>query len=764
MSSILASSVLPKAPPAAPTAPTTASSTSNEPEWARLVKLSLQPRLLRLPILTLAFLHLCIVSTHVLVSLKSSSTSFLSVCFAILKPTLILCSLTTFILGVLPALVVRRRLLSRRKLENFFCGKTSPRKPITLGSDQNAIAPDSLPALVIYQLTQSSSWTSAVFHGILSSLFSVCVAAAFALYSDHQAWWLPYHQVPSTRRTTGSFGRVISSTEVYWRPNEVFWCLVIQPFFTGLVASLFSSVTSTLNRRQAKFTAPIPPPRIPPFPASLVDCLAPDVSVKGSLMARITSTVPVKIILASGLYGSVALTVAVAYLPLRLPLFRIFLALLPPYSALRRLCIPTLRSGYGLTASSNLFTLLTASTTIAAIQGATLAVAINLWEIYATHPMGITSSNLSAKPIETLLSALEIYTPTNTTAAAATSPAERSFLFSHAIFDLTSLSTDITTQGSEKRRAFFKHFAVPTAGASPPQQSLASSLMSPSNHGTVSAWERLSDVLMALVKQAVKELKGEEVKPAQAKQAAPNASAAQKSKPPAGKQVEVKSGGVVGDAPAAPATSTAVQTKPTAATPQPSSNDGRGQTVWQRLVAPQTAADAVGAKQQQATASSSTAPASTQQPSPAPSPTGTQTLLRSLVSTATSTIPGLQSALTRLVTLSNSTRPTSTSPLSTNLHCTSPLSLILITHSVLRLLPLSLHEDEWGSVTLSERRGLGVEGWIALLTSLLACVGGEQSQEQQHVAGDQDEDVILALLLRGEIESGVDRTKREFGM
>lgn len=665
-----------------------------QPEWSRLVKLSLHPRLIRLPLLTLIFLHTSVIALHIL---SSSNTS--SILLSPFKPTLIICTLVSFTISILPALIIRRRLLSRRGLEKLLCSNQCT-QAVELISGQPKLIPNSIPARLIHSFSQSSTWISAFFHAIFSSIFTLSLSTSIALYSDNPSWWImPYHLVPSTRRTTGSFGRIVSTTQEYWRPNEIFWSLVFQPFFSAFIVNLIAQLWQVA-------TASIPPPRIPPFPASLVDCLAPDVSVKRSLTARITATVPRKIAIASLLHAAIALAVFTLYLPIRLPLFRLYLALLPPWSGLRRLCIPTLRTGYGLTATSNLLTLLAASTTMAAIQGATLAVAVNLWEIYATHPMAITSSNLSAKPIETLLSALEIYAPTNNKQQqSSSSPAEQHFLFTHALFDLTTLSTDTTTQGADKRRAFFKHFAIPATATAP--------------NGTLSAWERLSEVLMAVVKAAVSELSGQgkpepqvQTQPAVKHPAAAAAAAA----PPPGKELQVKDGGVVGSPPSAPATSTAVS--------QPSPQ----QTVWHRLVTqPPTSATA--------------AAASTPQPQPQPPPTPRQPSLLTR-------IPPLQSALTRLITLANDKAKTTSSSSS---HLTCPLSLILISHSILRLLPLSIHEDEWGSVTLSDRRALGVDEWCALFHSLAVALA----------ALDQD---VLTLLLKAEVDDGLARTRREFAL
>ncbi|CAO1636575.1 unnamed protein product [Sympodiomycopsis kandeliae] len=750
-SSLVAPTALPRAPPASSSS-TSASGGSttgtSEPEWSRLVKSSLHPRLLRLPLLTLLFLHSLIVTAHtatLLVHPSSSSTNLVSIVFAFFKPTLIVCTSIAFTLGILPTLVVRRRLLSRRNLENLLCTPSGSTPPSLTITPTHKIEGSSALAQVIYPLTFSSTWLSAIFHGALSSLFTLSVIFAFAAYSDDPLWWLPFHQVSSIRRSTGSFGRVISTTNVYWRPNEVFWCLIVQGFLTGCITSIASVIVSRL-RVQGKFTWPVPPNRIPVFPSSLLDCLAPEVSVKGSLTSRISSIVPIKVLYAVGLYSLTATFIFFLYLPIRLPLFRFYLAILPPLPTLRRLCIPTLRSGQDLLSLTNLSTLFTTSAVVAAIQGATLSAATNLWEIYATHPMGLTSTNSSAKPIETLLGALETYSPANA-GGGTTSPAERNFLFTHALFDLTTLSTDTSTQGSEKRRAFFKYFAVPSrsTGHLASQSAFSSSLSGAptTNNGIVSAWERLSETLLVIIKEAVKELQGNPSTPAGPAAATPATKTPSASTPSAtegkGKQIQVKSGGVVGSTPSLPAVASA-----SSSAVQPCSTTNEPQTVWQRLVGP--------AKQPPA----SSAPSESKSAPPAAAPSPNSISISSTLSHLITSVPLLDSLSSQLVNRINTltVNPSNSDALESHLRILTPLSLLLITHSILRLLPLSLQEDEWGSVTLSERKNLGNEDWSKAFSTVLNCL----PQQQQ-----QDEKDVLDVTLRNELLNGLQRNRVAFG-
>lgn len=752
-------------PPSSSTSPPTPT-----PLWPRLVRQSLAPRLARLPVLTLAFLHAAVVVAHVALTLAgrntASPTSVPSLLLAALKPTLVVASLAAFTLGVLPALVVRRRLLSRPGLEKLLCAQRGAGPaPINVAPGQ-AISADSLPAQLLHALAQRSTWLAALLHALTSILFTTCVAASFALYSPDIAWWMPYHLVPSTRRTTGSFGRVVSTTQVYWRPNEVFWCLVVQPAFVGAIASVASSCAVQMRRqRRRRALSPPPPPRIPPWPPSLLECLAPDVSVKTSLTSRITGVVPARIMGATALYAGIAAAVFALYLPLRLPLFRAILAVLPPYSTLRRLCIPTLRTGHGLTASSNLLPLLLASVAISAIQGATLAIANTLWEIYATHPMAVVVS--APKPMETLLAAIESNAPgAAATSSSPSSPAERQYLFTHALFDLTALSTDTTTHGAERRRAFFKHFAAPST--------TTTAAAATTSNGTVSAWERLSEVLIGVVNDAVRQMRdgGKQQQPASTSNPS-NASKATTSTTPAGKQLQVKSGGVIGTATAVAPTTAASPTTTTSASATTSATAATAPstTVWQRLVAPTSQASGSSGSGGSGSNGQSKPPPPPSTSTPPPPPAS---WLTSLTSTAIQAIPGAHALVSRIVAAANATSPSSpslSSPTTSRVTTLPPLALILIAHSVSRLLPLSLQEDEWGSVTLSERRGLGVEGWVGgrssgggggggALEKLRLALGDVQSND----GGDDDEATVLALLLKAELEGGMDRTRRAFGM
>jgi hypothetical protein len=516
--------------------------------------------------------------------------------------------------------------------------------------------------------------------------------------------------------------------------------------------------------------------------------------VSSTLSKRVSSTVPPSVVKAALQYLVLSTALLLLYLPFRLPFFRLLLILLPPYSALRRMVIPSLRSGFSLTTTSHLTTLFLTSGACAMVQGATRALAANLWEVYATHPLAITATQVASpmaqgangKSLEVMIGALEKYAPRSTTAATAStateSEAERAFLFTHALFDFTALCTDTTTQGAHVRRAFFKHFAVPSA-ASASTSASTSAAGGGGGGGTVSAWERVSEVLLSVVEGAVDGWeKGASAgagaaaqKTGEVKKGADSSVAiAARGK---GKELEVVKGGVVGSAP--PPAATTSSARPAAVQGQSSAvgSAGAGQTtVWQRLVAPPPSA---GASSSTTSASSSSQVATTPAASagadtPASSSLGAlaplASTLQALASRTSSLLPAQVSSL---LPSASSAAPGQTGAEGNN--SDALLHLLLTLHALYTLLLFSLQEDEWGSVTLSERRALGVERWVAVggrveraaRRMVPAVSTGEKEEKDQKTeggAGKVDEAGWEWRLLVQEAQRGREGVAREFGM
>lgn len=739
-----------------------ASPPTSQSQWSVQLKAALQPRLLRLPLLTLLLLHAIISLAH----LPVLPFSLVNLVLLPARPTLLFCSMAAFGLGILPGLVVRRRILSRPSWDAALCpsGAASSSKTITI---LGYAVPTSTPlGSVLHLLSLRSTWLSAAFEGLTSILFNFALLLSFAAYSrDASAFWLPYHKVPSTRRTTGAFGRVVTNTSVYWRPNELVWCLIVQPFFVGLIASLISSGVD-LAGSSAGLTWPVAPLRSPQFSIDLLEYLAPIAEGRASstssstLSARVTRTLPSKMASAAARYAILSVALVVIYLPLRLPLFRLILILLPPYPGLRRLVIPSLRAQHGLTLTgSKMFQLLGWAGFLAAIQGATKSLAVGLWEIYATHPLGLITTSSAVAPatsalatsnvsnakggqIETLLAALELYAPTSqaSSIAAATSPSEKTFLFTHALFDLAILATDASIEGSERRRRFFKHFAVPVKTIS-------------SSSTSLSAWERLSEVATQEARMGIKGLAGATDKPATAPTASASTPAPPKQVGPTakGRRLEIQPGGNVGSEASSTGSSSAIATSPSAGV------ESSNATIWQRLVAPipssapsQGGQETIVASQQGATAASGTQPQI---------PEALTSLWSKLPASMADRIPALLQPSSTLSTNSNATSAAPSTTLLTLLH------LLLLIHSVHRLLSASLNEDEWGSVTLSERRKLGVEEWIKVLSSaessgvLASSTQKEEGQENVAVS----EEARAREMLLDEVNRAGEDVKRAFG-
>lgn len=705
--------------------------------WANAVKASLQPRLLRLPILTFAAVHAVIVVLQI--PRLGTVTSIKGLLLLPMRPTLFLCSSMAFFFGVLPSLSVRRRLLTRSSLRETLAASDLP----------SVSFPPTQPykewcSTVIAILRLSQVWISALLAGVTSLLFNFALLTSLALYSDNPLTWMPYQRVPSSRflfqdyesyRTSMGSLPVLRSRSsassagvkgpLYWRPKEVVWALMLEPFFLGFSTTIAANIVHDW---------PVPRLRVPVFPffetIEAVQAAAVQTgrkadgqaSIEGTLAFRVTSILPKRIATAAVSYLIFSQVILLSYLPLRLPLFKLLLILLPPYSQLRRLVIPSLQTQYSIFASSNLFNLFGVAAISSLAQGAIQALAANLWEIYATHPLSITvasdvtltsgngprfgsemrqggkSSPLTT--VENLLQALEAYGPAadgSFSRAASEGPSERFFLI-HALLDLAILAQQQQVSSSadeeasrRRRRDFWKHFS-PRSNQTSDGEINCYGLAQQNNlaGGTVSAWERSSEVLLRIVRGETAQLLQPPVSSMNSTTERKPATSSSAIKLPTSTSGNSSGSSVVSASrvvlrAGAPSTDSKSSDQEPSKQRESESQFNRQQfnTVWQRLVATPARIDqpAVSAQPQQPMGSVSTTQSSS---------------VWALVQRA---IPG------QILTIFKASMPANTPQ-------DDALVALLCTTTPLLLLSLSLQEDEWGSVTLSERRDLGLDAWL----------------------------------------------------
>ncbi|PWN29212.1 hypothetical protein BDZ90DRAFT_231193 [Jaminaea rosea] len=735
---------------AAPPAPAALGS-----RWSDLVKSSLHPRLLRLPLLVFALEHTLAAATHLPRVLGRGK--LLDVILLPIRPDIALASLLAFTLGALPLLVIRRRILARTKWHQALVNPhPAPfASPASLFTSRPS--PTALRGAISY-LSHPATWLSALLYGLSSFLFTLPLLVSFALTSPTPATWLPYQQVPSVRKVStnsGTFGglRSHTTTTMYWRPNELVFALLLQPFFVGVVASLAAGLFSNW---------PSPPLRIPLFPfvetVQAIEAGAAGTASAGGtspLATRITSSVPLQVVITGVHYAALSTILLTLYLPLRLPLFRLILLLLPPYSTLRRLIIPSLQPGYALLPSAgNLAVLFGNAALLAARLGMVQALAANLWEIYATHPLGIVSGGSAAvimagptKPAAgsiappntaaaasgtaTLLEALEVFSPHSPLKARASTSygeQERHFLFMHALLDLAALAQNLAAEGDGadkgKRGQFWKHFAVPAIAA---VEAGAAGGMGAGT--TVSAWERVSEVglreVRAILEERKKAAAGVPMKPAAPSTSSSGGATGGGQSATTSMALEPASKALKAAPASAPASTSVTsssamaqqQARPAAsATASTSAINAPPTTIWQRLVSTSaTSAPSASTTSSQSIAMAQRPTASA--PTAAPS-TATQSPLASLIRRFLPPSPSTPSAFAS--------------------SSSAPLTLLLLVPYIAQtLLLLSLHEDEWGSVTLSERKGLGVEAWQKVAGEIAAAVPADADGEEWGVLKEE---------------------------
>lgn len=733
--------------------------------WATAVKAALQPRLLRLPILTWVALHGIVVALHLpAIALQSSSKSLLAIIISPARPTLLLCSSLAFLIGILPTFILRRRILTRPTLHSKYVAPFSP----TIAIDDRTSWPSQLGSIVT-RTTSPQIWASALLTATCAFLFNLILLASLAAYSSRPAAWSPYQQVPSMRKYTasrqnsrinplisfrGSIGVSQSAQVVYWRPNEVIWSLALEPFFLALLTTLAANTFKDW---------PVPKLRVPEFPFfASVGAVQASAAIAdqnnarggasgGSLSARVSQTLPRRLLQAAVIYAALSQLLILIYLPLRLPIFKVALVLLPPYSTLRRLIIPSLQPQYSIYTASNFAWLFGLAGLLAAIQGVIQAVSANLWEIYATHPLVITPNGssvlanqpisssstassaktpslLSTTPVETLLQALEAFGSARPSAALAKaySAKERQFLFAHALLDLAVVAQqhDQSLNGQQlRRREFWKHFA-PSTGMDPGDsytQNLFNGKEAASGSvggGTISAWERVSLVLLSSVRETTEKLSKKPQSPGDlsasetARTSAPSSTS--DSSLVSASQVVPRAGGPVQVLSAQQRQRE--QQERQQITTQRAQEQNRTATVWQRLVTPASSkATSESSSQSKVPAVAPTEARQQQQPTKpsAEDPTSVITLLKRIVSKRLVPASPPPDAVSRL----------------------EALTPLLCSATPLMLLSLSLQEDEWGTVTLSERRGLGVDAWIEATTRLAKAAEDHVRAESARVGG-----------------------------
>ncbi|CAO1630313.1 unnamed protein product [Parajaminaea phylloscopi] len=730
--------------------------------WANAVRSSLQPRLLRLPILTFAAIHFIVVALQLPAALKK--IDLVKLILLPLRPTLLLSTSVALILGVLPTLALRRRILTRSTVRTNF---VSPIRPPV--SAIRAGKPGEWISAAAAVCGQPSVWLSALLAGVVSFCFNLAIFASLALYADDAMAWLPYHQVPSVRRGKGSrrggmglpsissfHSRPSAASSdarvAFWRPNEVVWALLVEPFFVGLLSSLLSNIANDW---------PVSRLAVPDFPffdtIEAVQAAAlggggvsGSRSATGSLASRVAATIPRRISKAAIYYFILSQLILLVYLPIRLPLFRVALMLLPPYSSLRRLVIPTLQSQYSIYTASNLVRLFGLSAIVSVAQGIVQALSSSLWEIYATHPLTVASTGSaiqvvpangltsaagssgasigSANATEALLQALEAFGPKSKASPGQelqSLDADR-FLLTHALVELAAMAQQQTTDVSgedpsrRRRRDFWKHFAPSSVVAS--SKTAAFDAGRGTATGTVSAWERVSEVLLMLVRDQTAQLvPGHPEVPQRGTATSRNSAASASSSaitPPSAKAASTAGPLVVSSSrvtPKAPGAQTTSQPSTTAGqnkAPE-ASGEGSTMTIWQRLVATTPQADSTGGR--------AVAPPSR------PSPASAVPTQNAKTVTAHGMIQGLLPA--RVTALLQS-------PPSAVAGRHGALLALLCSYTPLLLLSLSLQEDEWGTVTLSERRDLGLDAWIGATQELLRAA--DAFVERESTAAPQD--------------------------
>ncbi|CAO1623284.1 unnamed protein product [Jaminaea pallidilutea] len=353
--------------------------------------------------------------------------------------------------------------------------------------------------------------------------------------------------------------------------------------------------------------------------------------------------------------------------------------------------------------------------------------------------------------VEVLLEALEAYAP-GSTARTTVTPAERRFLFEHALADLAILAQS-PDSADRRRRDFWKHFAPSSLSAN--QDGLGQS-------ATVSAWERVSEVLLKVAQDTMDTSTNQAARASTANPAAASSDGrssnalvrsgqGQSSQPPSSAVAPPSS---MSSSVASPATAQARQRSAIANASQQQHQQQASSattttpstTVWQRLVAPPTETAGQSAPVAQPTATEQTKSASSP-PQGAAQPSSFLALISKAVIPSMLTSPSSDPAS---ATSTSGSSSSARSPPSVSQQETS-LRLYLIFQIALLLLTLSLSEDEWGSVTLSDRKGLGLDAWLSVAQRAVEVLRGGET------GGTKDREVVAA-----ETQKRIDIVKREF--